>query len=90
MSWANLLSGCTQTDKEQEAAAAALGSEGSSVGMRLGGAGSGDSTRRMDTAVPVLGGGKGGKGRSSPEMLLPVQQGDARGGRGKLGDDRRR
>jgi hypothetical protein len=77
MSWADLLSGCTLTDKEQEAATAALGSEGSSTDVRLGGAGSGDSARRMDVAVLVLGGGKGGKGRSSPEMLQPMQQGDA-------------
>jgi hypothetical protein len=57
-----LLSGCTQTDKEQEVAAATLGSEGSSAGVRLGGVGSGDSMRRTDTAVPVLGGGRGGQG----------------------------
>jgi hypothetical protein len=87
-SWVDLLSGCTLTDKEQEAAVATLGSEGSSADVRLGGAGSGDSARRTDTTVPVLGGGKGGKGRSSSEMLRPAQQGDARGGRGELGDDR--
>jgi hypothetical protein len=64
-SWVDLLSGCTLTDKEQEAAVATLGREGSSADVRLGGAGSGDSARRTDTTVPVLGGGKGGKGRSS-------------------------
>jgi hypothetical protein len=50
---------------------AALGREGSSADVRLGGAGSGDSACRTDTMVPVLGGGRGG----------------ARGGgRGELGD----
>jgi hypothetical protein len=57
-----LLSGCTRTDKKQEAAAATLGSEGSSTGVWLGGVGSGDSTCRTDTTVLVLGGGKGARG----------------------------
>jgi hypothetical protein len=63
-------------DKEQEAAVATLGSEGSSADVRLGGAGSGDSACRTDTTVPVLGGGKGARrgahrrcyGRNNKEM----------------------
>jgi hypothetical protein len=49
-------------DNEQEAAAVALGSEGSNTDVRLGSAGSSDSAHRTDTVVPVLGGGKGARG----------------------------